>query len=468
MGKSSVAAVILTMLLGASVGFSATAANAAKNTFRYCIPVEKVDLSPFRDIRDGKDTAYLMLLKSYISEDPSNPGILDKYEFSPTGDSFTGRINTNLKWSDGSPLTVEEAAFGIAKALYFRPLGERVKVKGTSKINSSGWRNHKYSGIKILDERTFTLEFDSKIENLKGALREAISTNARHNRVWPVKLGDSYNPDKPLVLGKFPFDWDGSKARMKIGSYSVILEDKNSCEKSDISLYPESLKANLNDYSFARSPAPQSILMQVNTEKLSLQQRTELSAWVRKAFTGQPEGSGIISVPSFFITGEAGNKSGFDWGIGQNTNALKGQKIVIGYSIPVFKDLLEEAAKKSHLDISVMPLSTQTVFDAKVQSSAIQEGRHIIFQDLVVTKDEETFLKNAPKTKKSLKDIAIKSASTIPPDNIMLQNLEKNSYEEKSVVPIGRRFLIAYYKKNLPVVPAWTAAGELYFKLANQ
>jgi len=273
---------------------------------RYCIPVDKIDLNPFRKIIDGKDLAYLMLLKSYISEDPDEPGILEKFEFSPNGNTFTGQLNKNLTWSDNSPVTATEAAMGIARGLYFRSLGARVKVKGTAKILETNWLKNKYSGIEILNDKTFRLHFESTIDNLNGTLREAISTNSRHNRLWPIKLDESQNLAEPNVLGKFPMDWVSGQARLKVENTEVILVNGNDCHKASFSAYPEALNALLADYQTHKSINPQSIYLTTNTARLKLNQRRALANWLRYIFQNLPEIKGINVTPSFFLVGESG------------------------------------------------------------------------------------------------------------------------------------------------------------------
>src|SRR4051812_21438047 len=101
--------IIFTILF--SVSFA-----SATNHLKYCVPVEKIDFNPYRKIEDGKELAYLTLLRSYISTVPNETGILQSYEFSPDGSIFTAKIN-QIKWDDGSSLTAIEAAEGISKTL---------------------------------------------------------------------------------------------------------------------------------------------------------------------------------------------------------------------------------------------------------------------------------------------------------------------------------------------------------------
>lgn len=422
--------------------------------FIYCVPVEKIDFSANREIVDGKDLAYLLLLRSYISSDPTEAGILEGYEFSPDGKTFTGRLSQNLKWSDGSIVTPLEAGEGIAKALPFRAIGKRIKV---SKAAGNP------SGVKIIDQRTFQIIFETEIENPTGVLREAFSTNSRHNRFWLTK-NDGGKPD---VIAKNGFLTSGKQVGFLVGKNKVLLADKESCKSPDFTIFIDTLTDGVSKYEIRRSPYSSAITLQPNSTRLTLIERKNLVKWVRGAFAAQAPESGIQEVKSFFFSGEPGFSPASTW---ENPLAPQfSKKIKIAYEIPVFKAVLEAAAKRDKIEIEFIPFPfSDSDVDAQVMASGIQEGRHVILQDVLQWPHVKDFMKKNPKTRKSLEVIAEKSASTIPPDNRTLHQFEVNAVTEQSLAPVARKYPLAYSKPNLQLCLQWTKRGELYFASKEQ
>lgn len=429
----------------------------------YCVPVSRIDLNPFRQIKDGKELAYLLLLRSYISTDPSETGILSSYEFSPDGKVFSGRLTPDLRWSDGSKVTAQEAAFGIAKALPYRMLGERVKIAGAEKINSKNWQSLRYSGIEILDERTFRLTFISDISNLTGVLREAFSSNSRHNRFWPIKIGRNTGSN-PLVLAKLPQVLDSHRFILDAFGTQVAVVGLDKCQNPSFSIYPETLGEKRADYSIRKSSNLSAVTLQTNTQRLNVKEREALINLVREAFASAETDLGLSKVDSFFLMGEAG----FDPNrtpLSNNGHALlRNKKLKVAYELPMFRSILEAYAKKNRIDLQLIGFPFQDGdVDAQVLASGIQDGRHIILQDILRWPHVDEFLGLAPSTAKSLREIAERSASTLPPDGQTLITFEKNAVREKSLAPIARRIPMAYTKNSLPVALNWTPKGELTF-----
>lgn len=427
-------------------------------TLQYCVPVEKFNFLPYREIKDGKELAYLLLLRPYISLNKNDLGILEAYEFSPDGKTFTGRISPNSRWSDGSFLNSKEAALGIAKGFLFRPIGERVKVLGCEILH----QKETCPGITIIDDKTFELKFESTIENLTGAIREALTAGSRHNRVWPVRLTGKSNHVEFLAKNQTTFS-EGSPL-FSVGGKQIALATASKCTTADFTIYPEVIKSDLGEYREIKNNKPQAISLQINTTALDFKTRVALASWVRKAFFKLPKTSGISGVPSFFMEGEPGYKQSFKWSDDFDLKLLKGIPLKLGVEIPVFKNTLAAAAKDDGLDLTLFdfPLKDLSVH-GQVLSSGIHEGRQIILQDILKWNFALDFLVKAPKTIKALKDIAQKSASTVPPDTTTLQKFEQSAKSEYSLVPVGRRYVTAYSKKNSSIKLDWSATGELVF-----
>lgn len=442
------------------LGSFTKAASVNPTATSYCVPVAKIDFNPFREIKDGKELAYLMLLKSYISTESNEEGLLSQYEFSPDGRVFTGRVSPNAKWSDGKNLTAQEAAFGIAKTLTTRLLGERVRVEGTEDINQQGWQKKKYKGIELVDDRTFKLTFKSDIENLTGVVREALSTNSRHNRFWPIKLdGDALE-----VMFKFPFQRSKESIGMIVEGKTIFFQNKVECLSADMSIFPEVFSLPASNLVKQKSPNPSAITAQPNSSRLSLQERKQIIAWLRTAFSNLSEDTGVQEVDSFFLEGEIGYKKESKWSRSIDFSAIGKKKIVIGYGTPLYKLFLDKAIEKYKLNIELVAYpTTRADVDVQILSSGMISGRHVILQDILNWEHVKEFFAKTPKTKKILMKIAEKSASTLPPDLKNLQEFESIALKEGSLAPIARRFPTGFSKSTLPMCLSWNTQGELTF-----
>ena len=424
--------------------------NSSELNYKYCIPVKKIDFNPIRKFQDGKELAYLMLLRSFISLDPKEPGILDGYEFSPDGKSFTGRLAKDLKWDDGSPVLPLEAGEMLVKTLPNRTIGERIKIDFTRTGSS---------GVKVIDARTFQIFFETQIENVTGVWREALSTNSRHNRFWLFKKNKN---GEESVLSKHKIIVISGKASMQIGDHKIAFIEKEQCAKTDFTIFYDAIERDAAEYLFDRSDSPSAITILNNSERLNLKQRTAMISFIRKAFKDQPKVLGFSNVESFFNQGEPGFSSKKYWN--ESTLKLKKKKYKIALGNPLFFKILEQEALLQKLDIKFIstPFSDTDV-DASVQASGIQQGRHVILQDFLDWSLAKNFLNKTPHTFSNLVEIGKRSASTIPPDNKILQKFEKDASTEQSFAPVARKYPMAYSRKTLPICLKWTEKGELSF-----
>lgn len=430
------------------------ATGAALAETRYCVPVDAFDFNPFRPINDGKELAYLIFLRSFISTVPDEPGILSQYEFSPDGRRFQGRVHESARWDDGAPLTSKEAARSIARGLRHRPIGRRVRV----------------TGERILDERNFELQIESSMENVTGALREALSTNSRQNRLWAARFKASASAGKmeiavPVeVLGRHPFRYKGGKPGFAVGAHFVRLTARAECASSDYGMYQESLSSDMAGYEMARSGRPQAVTFEPNTRKMSLAKRKAVAAWIRAAFRAAPGSSGLETVPGFFLLGEPGFEGGAGWPVDERAAWVEEEPLILGVENPVFRAVLDDAARRQKRKVLLIDFPLQDAdVDGQVLSSAIHDGRQIILQDFLKWRFVEEFMAEAPRTRASLRLIAARSASTIPPDAAILRDFEKAARAEHALVPVARRFPQAFTKRSAPLRLEWRASGEPLF-----
>ncbi len=438
--------------------------NSSVDTIKYCVPIKKIDLNPFREIKDGKELAYLLLLKSYISNDSTETGILSAYEMSPDGKLFTGKIYDNLTWPDGSKFTPKDAAFGIAKALPFRALGQRIRIVGAEKVNLEGWEDRIYKGIEILNDTTFRLKLESDVQNITGVFREALTTNSRHNRFWPAKAGKK----GWQVLSKFPQLQTSAAFQFEVFGKTVSVTDDSNCNEVNFSIFLEALNLKTKSYDFKKSPVTSAISLQPNSMKLGLADRNVLSQIIRTAFEEAAKRNpnlGIISVKSFFQEGESGFERTRSWQYLTNSSkASAKRKWTIACESPIFKSVLRDYFIEHKIEAKLIDIPFESNdIDAQLLASGIQDGRHIVFQDLLNWPHVLAFFGANKKTIESLKVIAAKSASTLPPDSSTLGEFENHALGEVSFVPVARRTPLAYTDSKLPFVLAWTQKGELTF-----
>jgi hypothetical protein len=425
---------------------------------RYCVPVNKFDLNPFRPLNDGKELAYLLLLTPYISTTSGQIGLLSAYEFSPDGKIFTGRVNSDIKWPDGSSLSPYEAAYGITKGFEYRPIGKRVKaLKLTSK------KMNLLNGIRIIDSQTFEIKFESTTENLTGIVREALGSDSRHNRVWPIKVSDKSKTIEAIF--NYPSYHNSKNILLDLGASKILFVDKFHCRSAEFTLYPEALGVDTSTYERSSSRSPQEISVMVNTSTLSLERRRALIGWIREGFSALPPESGIIVTPSFFSVGEPGYAPNIVWPRDSDLRLLRGIHLKIAVEIPIFRKVLESASRRDGIQVDIVELSTNPQkLDAELLSSGIHEGRHIILQDILKWGHVGEMMAGAPLTRHSLDLISERSASTIPTDSETLQMFEVNAMKEQSLANVGHRFLIAFTRRDSPISLIWTDAGQLIFR----
>lgn len=434
---------LLILLFFALIGLAANS-----KTYTYCVAVPKINFYPFRPITDGKDLAFLLFTRPYISTNENERGLLSAYEFSPDGLIFRGKVDREAKWADGTLLSPYDAALGIVKGFKFRTIGERVLTSEKD--------------IKIIDERTFEIRFNSKIENLTGVIREALITSTRHNRVWPIRTGHSLEviAIEPMVINANDhlISFLGLKDKVKIKA-------SLNCNNSDMSLYMNFFKSNMKIYDFDKNRSATASLAVFNTKKLNIDERKNIALWIREKCKDLDPYFGMVLADGFFLKNEPGYSEKKNWSGKYSLNLLRRRLIKAHAEIPAYKDILERAAKADGLRIEFLTSHNKTEgknIDFQIISTALINDRLIFLQDYLKWEfASPNFLEEAPMTVKALKTIAKQSAATIPPDNITLQGFEAAAREEWSIVPITRRYALAFSKLSSPFRIRWTSDGDL-------
>ena len=274
-----------------------------------------VQFSTFRPFTNGNEIYYLLLLpKSFISENPNEKGILSKWNLSKNGSVFHAIVSSSAKWQDGTTLSAKDAALSIAKGFTYRPVGKKIKIINSETLDAADWKTRNHPGIKIISDNEFKIYFESKIENLKGTIIEALQTNSRHNRVWPTRIsklsGEIYPEAKFDLISKYPIKKLKNEYVLNIHGHNIRLT-KN-CNKTDF--YPTHLPINKkrDKFSMSFSNHPQSLVGLMNKFKnAELSQRLFITNFMRNCFDSFT--SEIIVTDAHFTKKEAGFGSNISW-----------------------------------------------------------------------------------------------------------------------------------------------------------
>jgi hypothetical protein len=402
-----------------------------------------VGVDPFREIVDGKMVAaYFLMTRPYISLN-SEHGILSAYELSPDGTLFTGRVNSKVRFNDGSKVTPFEAAYGIAHGIAFRPLREKVT------LDDSKFKG----GIEVIDEETFAIHLKSKIMNLVGVLREALSSGSAHNRMWPVKLRNgTYDPSSPVIVSRFPYVYQNGDLVFNASGNSIRIVGEDRCKNADFGIFFDAFQSTLSEYNRVRSNSVRLISVQTNSIRLPLKKRSNLIGWIRSAFKDLPDSMANERVNGFFLEGESGYEATRNWNDDFNMNEMKRQEWVLTVESPALEGPLKAKAKADGIQIRMVPFSgSHAAYDARLMASAIHGSRHVILQDILAWSESKELFSKTPKTVKALTRISESSAETIPPAAKILSDFERVSQEEGALAPLARRYMQSYSKKDAPL-----------------
>lgn len=442
-----------------------------KPTATFCTGVEAIDFNPFEKLSDPRKIPMLSaVLLPYIPKTEGEPAILKSWTFSENGKVFTAKLSQHAKWQDGSKVSAKEAAFGIAKTITFRELGEKVKVVGTEHINSPGWQDKTYAGIKILDDSSFELRFESDIKNVMGVVREALSSGSRHNKMWPTRLtGKASNAE---VVSKAPIHVNQGTLTLSYSEFDVELLSASSCANADLNHFVKFITDDFSNYTVSESHSKQSMIALTNPEKFSSPDaRWEVANLLRSAMRIVPSPFPVQTVEGLFLSNEAGHISTMAWGARETKLAsiTKSLKFIPGNkNLPdnVYGKAIFQASKAAGIAVTwLSPSAKLKDADVFITPTRVEEGRLVWLQDFTTDGSIAESIRLFPKTFEALTQIKKLSAATIPADNETLQSLEKAAWAECSVIPVGRFGVLLFSKKSSPVEVVWSPSDELEFRL---
>lgn len=453
--------------------------------FKLCLLTDSVDFNPFRKIKDGNEFKYLLLSTvSYLSNRPEEQSLIEAFTFEPDGLKVTMRVSADAKWQDGSPLTPLEAALGIAKALYFRPLGEKVKVKGTEKINDEGWEQRSYSGVSIIDERTFQLSFETSIDNLPGVLVEALSLDSRGNRMWPARITSLKDSSSFDLVSKFPVKkTQEGQFVLSAHGYNVALVPRGKCSDADFaSISTTDAYKKIADYDLDYSKNKSVFYLVINSSSdgkaKSKEDRGVLAAWFRSALKTKEilDKPGLDFVDSHFLNEEPGAVAGIKWSstvvekVGKKFPSITVMIENLSLATSQEGKAIEAQAVRDGIEVKWVAASDKANAPTVFLGLGRQKPQRPLWIQNAFSKTNgnvERFLDGTPETRKAVNAIKEKSAATLPLKPELLASFEKSVFAESSVVPLFRVSQVELSRKGLPIALTNTESGEFTFSKRN-
>jgi|GEM_PF-3695951 len=440
-----------------------------------CTSAKDINLNPLRKI-NREDFGYLsLLLMPLISTDQERISILEAWSFEKEGTVFVGKVRKDLLWSDGSKVSATDVANSIAPQLNFREIGEKIKIQNFTDKPENQSSSKDASGIEITDEQVFKIKLSTSVDNVQGLFREAISSGARGNRIWPIKLSSNElqkirETSYPKIISNYPIRIKESKISIEFGrNHWISITPKPHCRKADFVDSQNLLTEKQIEYSSTSSNSKQALIAFLPSTKApkAKSMRSEMAGWIRSIISKIAANEEMEIPEAHFIKNEPGNGKSVAW---KNSSkqfprelpdplkififSKNTQKNIIGKSI-------EESVRQANKRIIWLTEPTM-IRQAHIALSPtrISDGRQTWFQDISSNKLLVNFLNGHQKTTAALNTIMKKSSSTVPTDNVTLQNLEESVFEEQSIAPIVRFELKLFSRKTSPTELGWTASDE--------
>jgi hypothetical protein len=437
-----------------------------------CSGVDLFDTSPDRPLKFGHETNLLLLLtKPYIGE-KQGEGILSKWQFNNQGRVFTGEISESAKWSDESAVTPLEAATGIIVGLKNRAIGKVLKLRGNEDLPTfSEVLSNPARYINIIDKKTFAIEFDGNVENLNGALREALSANSRINRVWPTRI---QNGKKAIdLVSKVNIVWSNGEPEIKLSSKHtiVISNQKSGCENAEYYLSSSLTKRSRDEFDTKFSAQQQILIAILNpfqTISDSLEKRRKLISKIRGDLSSLKDNE-FTPTNTLFLRGEPGFSGE------ERTEAVHSSaeiNLSSKLKIQPWTKLPNTWRVKNHLvseknDYEFTDPSDSSAPIYLVVAPVTIKGQQISLQNGSTFAKIESYRKTYPNTFDAMKQIQTTSSSTLPKRHDVFLKLERAIADELSLMPILRFRIALLTKKSAEMSLDWNENGEIELKERN-
>ncbi len=184
------------------------------------------------------------------------PGAAERWEASPDGLSYTFHLRPGVSWSNGDPLTAEDFAYSIRRALSPRLASEYsylfYAIRNAEAFNTGRIADFSAVGVRVVDPRTLRLDLEHPCPYLPALAAhqawfpvhrptiEKFGAFERRGTAWtrpgsligngPFLLGE-WTPNARIVVVRNPRYWDAAKNRLN----SVIFfpNDNIATDESD-------------------------------------------------------------------------------------------------------------------------------------------------------------------------------------------------------------------------------------------
>lgn len=174
---------------------------------------EPETLDPQKVFADATGLITLDMFVGLVTYDAAanpSPGMAQSWAVSPDGLTYTFKLRPKVAWSDGSPVTAEEIALGVTRALDPKtaaPLANLAFcIKNAVAVNAGRMPVGKL-GVRVVDAATIEIKVEAPCPTLITALAEPPFTPA------PIKVLKKYGngwtkPGNIVSNGPFKFaDW---------------------------------------------------------------------------------------------------------------------------------------------------------------------------------------------------------------------------------------------------------------------
>jgi len=162
--------------ISASASAKPSAETAGGNTLRYNIGDEPESIDPAQDQDTTQDFVIMQLNATLVYPDKDlniKPGLAEKWDVSPDGLTYTFKLRSGLKWSDGTPFTAKDVEYSF-KRLFdpatASPYTDIVKgIKGAEEFFTSKSKDaaelqklRDGVGVKATDDTTVVITLKEK------------------------------------------------------------------------------------------------------------------------------------------------------------------------------------------------------------------------------------------------------------------------------------------------------------------
>jgi peptide/nickel transport system substrate-binding protein len=198
--KKTCAALILLTMLAAGCGGSSSSAKTG-GTFRIGTSSRIDSLNPYVAFNQDAYSTFMYIYPVLVQYDETNlkfaPDFAKSWSTSPDGKTWTFKTVPNAKWSDGQPLTAEDAAWSI---------NTDIKYKAGGAANAAGLIAHiKHAAAP--DPNTLVVTYEAPAGNVLGQFQQ-FAILPKH--IWETHTGNKGGDLKTFannapVVGAGPF-----------------------------------------------------------------------------------------------------------------------------------------------------------------------------------------------------------------------------------------------------------------------